>query len=196
MEIPKLMMIPVVAMLVAGCIPNKTVSIFPLYDEDSLTTDSALAGTWSDGEHESWTFKALDGKKYQLSIVNEDGKAGESTESDKTEFEAHLVQLAGQLFLDLYTEDAGSFGAPAHVFATIQIQKDTLHLAWFDVDWMKEKLKQEPYLSYSTTSDGKVILTARTRDLQYFFSRNAWSAGEDSARTKLHRLPNQEGNSQ
>jgi hypothetical protein len=91
--------------------------------------------------------------------------------------------------LDLYSEDAGPTGAPAHVFARVKIEKNALHIEWFDDDWLKDQLKQETYLSSINTPGGRIVLTAHTPELQYFYSRHAWDREADTREGEFHRIP-------
>jgi hypothetical protein len=176
--------------LAAGCIPNKVVSMFPLYDEQTLTVEPNLVGSWAADQKSTWTFTKSESKAYRLVIAEVPDNPGEEKPDDEgMELEARLVQLSGRLFLDLYSEDAGPTGAPAHVFARVKIEKNALHIEWFDDDWLKDQLKQETYLSSINTPGGRIVLTAHTPELQYFYSRHAWDREADTREGEFHRIP-------
>ena len=164
-----------VAVLLSGC---DVVSIYPLYDDLTLSFEPELVGSWKAGDDETWTFTAGEKNMYRLVVRRlEDHDAGE-TAIEETKFEAAVVRLAGRLFLDLMSDDHGSTGAPAHIFARIELGDDVLRIGWLNDSWMKEKLKTDTYISSVAASHGKTVITAPTRDLQSFFRAYAW---EDEA---------------
>lgn len=166
----------VMALFLTGC--NDFVSLYPLYDDLSLTFDPAFVGSWEVEEGETWTFKKGDeARKYKVTIADATGDEGKP---ETHELEGGLVNLSGRLFLDLSSDDTGLTGAPAHIFARVRIVRDygdgenKLEVAWLSHYWMEETLKQEKQLTHMPASHGKTIITAPTLDLQDFFRRHAW----------------------
>ena len=173
------------ALFLVGC--DDFVSIHPLYDESTLTSDPSLAGTWTSTEGNIWTFAPSKGRKYQLTVTDSP-RPSEKSEEEKWEFEAGLVELSGRLFLDLCGKDSGITGAPAHIFARIRIDKSSrdgnvLEVAWLVQSWMKKQIDTGTYLTSLPPAHGRTILTASTRDLQDFFRRHAWD--EEAFSTEL-----------
>ncbi len=83
------------AALLTGCVP---MTLFPLYSDETLTFEPLLLGTWTgEDEDERWTFSAHNPHSYRLVHRDEEGRKGI--------FEGHLVELGGELFLDLFPED-------------------------------------------------------------------------------------------
>ena len=165
-----------VAVLLSGC---DVVSIYPLYDDLTLSFVPELLGSWKAGDDETWIFTSGKKNMYRLVVVRElQAQDAEKTAIEETKFEAAVVRLAGRLFLDLMSDDHGSTGAPAHIFARIELRDDVLRIGWLNDSWMKEKLKTDTYISSVAASHGKTVITAPTRDLQSFFRAYAW---EDEA---------------
>ena len=85
------------ALLVGGC---WTLSIEPLYTEADIVSEFGLVGVWGDtsgSSDETWTFLMTQEGRYRLITEEEDAPDGV--------FEAHLVRLGDQLYLDLYPEE-------------------------------------------------------------------------------------------
>ena len=161
--------------VLAGCDEGQpVVSLHPLYDERTLTFEPMLVGSWKQ-EEDTWTFKKSEGGLYRLLVEDK-------SSDDKTiEFEAAVVQLAGFLFLDLCSTKSGETGAPAHAFFRLRIADDSLSIAELDEKWIEKELV-ESQLAH-IRAHGKIVITAPTIDLQYFFRKHALDAGafhEDS----------------
>ena len=172
----RLLILPLAALILTAC--NDFVSLYPLYDDLTLTVEPPLTGSWRTHEGDVWTFAPSDDRKYKLTVTSV-STVGDKTTEETFEFEAGLVELSGRLFLDLCGEASGATGAPAHIFARVEIEKDLLEgnkleVAWLDSSWMKERLAEEKYLTHLPPSHGRTILTAPTPDLQDFFRRHAW----------------------
>ena len=166
----------VMALFLTGC--NDFVYLYPLYDDLSLIFEPAFLGSWEVERDEMWTFKKADEPRmYKVTITDT------SDDKDKPkayELEGGLVRLSGRLFLDLSSDDTGLTGAPAHIFARVQIVRDDrdgtnkLEVAWLSASWMEEALAQESHLTHLPPSHGKTTIMAPTMDLQDFFRRHAW----------------------
>ena len=179
------------ALLLPSCVP----SLNPLYTENDLVFDPALIGTWGeDTGKESWAFEKSGDKKYKLRQTDEHGRVAE--------FEAHLVKLKEQRFLDLFLVDPGAdtewkmnqhaaFGIilrPAHMFMKVRQIEPALQLAYLDPDWLKKYLEKNPkalrheevWNPSSDRNDKQILLTAETKDLQKFILQHAGEAfGKD-----------------
>ena len=150
------------------CVP----SLSPLFTEKDLIADPALVGTWSaEGSEETWTFEAREGKSYRL-VIRGDGKTAA--------FEAHLLVLRGRRFLDLFPDrealeatDLGTFYqltlVPAHLFLKVGELGPELELSLLETKWLDELLARHPRaIDHRRHSDGGIVLTASTRELQRF----------------------------
>lgn len=176
----------IVVVLLLGC---DVVSIYPLYDDITLSFEPELVGSWKAGDDETWTFTAGKKNMYRL-VIRELRHDAERTAIEETNFDAAVVRLAGRLFLDLMSDDHGITGAPAHLFARIELRDGVLRIDWMNDSWMREKLKTDIYMT-SLASDGKTVITAPTRELQLFFRAYAWDdeafGGQHSENTSLLR---------
>ena len=163
------------AALLAGC---WTLSIEPLYTEETLTYTDDLVGTWGnpdDPDDETSTFLPESDSTYRL-IIKEEG------EPDGV-FEAHLVRLDGRLYLDLLPEEPECGGElyvshmlPAHSFWLTSLEGHALSLDILDPDWIKENIDAGRVAIDHVRRDDAVVLTASTPELQQFVIAHADSA--------------------
>src|SRR5688500_7739968 len=81
-------------LIAAGCVP----SLNPLYTEADVIFEPWLIGTWAEPDSTStWEFSKAGAKKYKLVQTDSDGQ--------KAAFEARLVKLKDQRFLDIVLTD-------------------------------------------------------------------------------------------
>lgn len=171
----------IIALLItAGCFVR---SIHPLYTEKDLISDDSLPGVWKDSDEpdaNTWSFIKED-RAYKL--THTDGRG------NKAEFEVHLLQLGKFRFMDIYLtgfdrdlgEKLNGFGllhlVPAHTFMRVDsIEKDKMELRFFNLDWLKKYIKENPqaidHILIGEKGDEDVILTANTMQLQKFVLNN------------------------
>ncbi len=63
---------------------------------------------------------------------------------------------------------------PVHTFAKVEIENDEIKIYRFDQEWLDDLFKQRKVrIKHEETSDGQIILTAPTSDLQKFFEKYA-----------------------
>jgi len=63
---------------------------------------------------------------------------------------------------------------PVHTFAKVEIEKDEVRIFRFDFEWLDDLFKQRKVrIKHEETSDGQIVLTAPTEDLQKFFEKYA-----------------------
>jgi hypothetical protein len=172
-----------------GCLP--VASLHPLFNEKDIVFDEKLLGTWVDPNSSSrttWEFKLVDGhpNTYSLIFSDQEGKKGL--------FEAYLVKLKKQLFLDVRpseppwkSDDPNKlqweynvlFLLPAHGFAKVSAHavsgasriEPQLKLRMAGGDKFKAFLERDPNAVKHTILGERIILTAETRELQEFFSK-------------------------
>ncbi len=173
----RIFLIALIAAFLQSCIP----SIHPLYTDDTLVFRQDLVGlfsdvneTWSE-EGSEWVFKqSKDGKGYDLTV-----KDGEATK----QFDVHMVKLGQHYFLDFFssskeTHESAIFALapnfPAHTFAKIIFTDKGFELRQFNPDWLEKLFKEKKIrLKHEVNSEGTVILTAPSRDLQKFVAKYA-----------------------
>ena len=150
-------------------------SVHPFYQDDDIVFEKRLIGTWmeqkekEDDDPQSWSFSEGRENSYQLDI-----KGGDTT----MEFDAHLFELGGFRFLDLYSQRRAVSEIPAHHLFRIGKIGSALELQVLSLDWIKEWSTEHPEgIAHVQAPDsekpedpdkGEVILTAGTKALQRF----------------------------
>ena len=153
-----------------GCIVP---CLHPIYTEKDLVFDKGLVGVWGD-EEEFWDFAKGDGKSYNLK-VKVDGKPGT--------FVAHLVDIKGQRYLDIFPRDLDSdeqdvplqwaLCLPYHVFMRIDEIGPKLKMTTPDADWLEKHLEENPKALKHEMVEDAVVVTAKTKALQAFLAKIA-----------------------
>ncbi len=172
-----------------GCIP---VALSPFYQEADLVSDPALVGLWRDkpDSKESWKFEAGKDKAYRLTITEEEGASP---------FVAHLFQINGQRFLDLFPDDSAmndmkqaslyKFSLiPGHLLLRVKQIEPSLQSQVLDYDWLKKFLHEHPtalaHQYVGENSDhARLVFTGPTAQLQQFIKQqlnnpDAWSKSD------------------
>lgn len=154
------------AVLLAACIP----SVHPFYTEKDLVNDPRLLGEWEEAGEQSWKFEPAEGKGYKLTITEKENKQGK--------FDARLLKLKDEFFLDLIATDcefakdqADIVGAsifPGHLLVRVTQFAPELKIAFFDFDWLAKHLENNPKALMHHTEDKRILLTASTEELQRF----------------------------
>lgn len=158
------------AMLATGC---WMLSINPLYFESDLILEPSLVGVWNDpkgGSSKTWTIEAAEGKTYHLTTQESDAPDGS--------FEAHLLRLGGNLYLDLYpdeVEHGNEFQighlVPAHSIWRMTLKGDDLSLDCIDANWLEAKIDSGLVSIDHIRPENVIVLTASTKDLQAFVQK-------------------------
>jgi hypothetical protein len=156
-----------VGLLIAGCVP----SLNPVYRASDLVFDESIVGAWTqDGAQ--WDFKSRDAKSYHLVYTDKDGRQGR--------FIAHLANLDGNLFLDLFPADAASEQqsgfykfhlVPIHTIYRVK-SLTPLELAAIDYKWLEAELDKRPQTVPSAVFDGRRLITGSTDDVRAFVVSN------------------------
>jgi len=154
------MMMPVAMMALTGCFDMR--SVYPIYTDATALTEPALVGTWQTKDAKEQLIVAEAGDHtYRLTYIDDNGEA--------TRYELHLVKIGGTLVADLLPGGEGS-GIPAHSFARMALDGDSLKITFLDSDTLREKAK-EAGLAY--TKDNEFIaLVAPTAAVRAFIEKN------------------------
>lgn len=149
----------------AGCLP----SLHPLYNDKTLIFKEGLIGKWM-GDDSVWQFSRTGEKEYELRIHNDEEELGR--------FAAHLVEIKGLMFLDLFPddeplEDLDDFYKihllPVHTFMKVDQINPNLRLRMIDYDEVKEMIESNPnVIKHEVVDDDRIVLTAGTEELQNF----------------------------
>ena len=148
------------ALILAGCVP----SLHPLYTEESTVFKDSLLGTWISDSGAKCKFTESGKTNYELLYVDE----------APVRFEARLIELGGVTFLDLYQQENEYSLVRAHLIARVTIGKDSISIALLNYDWLRKLSDQNKLnLAHERLTDGTLVLTASTRELQAFILSNA-----------------------
>lgn len=171
MRVSKLIAIAL-AMAIPACIP----SLHPLYtdkDKDSVF-EPALVGAWEQTDRSStWEFVAKDNNAYRLVYTDKEGRPGA--------FEARLIKLDQQMFLDLFPEEPtlseNAFYKVhllrAHTFLRVSLDGSELLLAGMNPTWLGGLLQTKPAAIRHETVNHTIVLTAAPKELQEFVAKYA-----------------------
>jgi len=150
---------------VAGCIP----SMNPVYLSQDLVFDTSVIGMWRQpNSKETWEFAKRDNKSFNLVYTNEEGQQGK--------FIAHLARIDGNLFLDLYPDEAQSNAVgfykfhlvPIHTIYLVRRTSPNLELAAVNYPWLDDYLDDHPSEIQHATFGGRKLITAPTEQVQAF----------------------------
>ena len=186
MRMVKLLIVTILASLITACVP----SLHPLYNDKDLIFDRSLVGVWvsddGDGSKAIWTFTKSGKNNYAL-LAADDG--------EPARFEARLVKLNDQLFLDILPVEPPvendfyrSLTIRAHLFAKIDIAEDEFLVSLMDPDWVRQQLENDAVtLSHQKLANGEVLLTASTGELQAFMVMHGSDRGAFGDPAKFRR---------
>jgi hypothetical protein len=163
-----------------------TGSLHALYEHDDqhLTYDPALEGTWQQIGNECQTCRLLitgDSKaqQYTLQLIDlHDTKCNcGSGDGPEIKFEGRLVQLGTQRFLDAFPQGDISMGAiPAHNIFKITVEGDSLSMVAPSDDWLCDASEVEQ-ARLGECRNRDFVLTAATELLQDFMQNHAEDEG-------------------
>jgi hypothetical protein len=152
-------------LLLSGCLP----SLNAVFTEENLVFDPSVVDVWTQpGAKAKWDFAQRGEKAYTLVYTDNEGREGR--------FVAHLAEIEGTLFLDLYPENietgASPFFdihlAPMHTIYLVRQTEPTLELAAIDYPWLDKFLAEHPDAIQHAVFNGRKLITAPTKDLQEF----------------------------
>lgn len=174
-----------VGLALAGCYVQ---SLNTLVTDDIVTYDAELVGTWVAEDDEEFVFTLVDTAQGTYALLcDESGSQGR--------FEAFLVELGGQNFLDIYPEEPQSENGfykdhllRVHNILRVQRTVDTLWVADFDAEWLATMIDQKKVTIDHVPLDGAVLLTAPTKDLQTLVRKYAKSTEAFSDPVRLRRM--------
>lgn len=183
-----------------ACVP----CLNPLFTEKELVLDEAILGSWVDEEHASWVFEQSTEDSYLLTYHPlEAGWPLSSVPGNPVRFEARLVRLGDDLFLDLFPDaypDSQALGndlalfhlVPAHTFSRIWIDQEGIKLGMLDPEWLERGLAAgEIEIAHKRGEEG-VLLTAATSELQAFARTFADNKEAFGVITQLVRVEEQQ----
>ena len=177
MKLWLLLLLIVACCFLAGC---PSYSLYPLYTGQDAVFVPALEGTWIDpgsDAKEGFSFQKSGDHGYTLTIDDPSTKLRQT-------YDAHLVRLGDQLFMDIAWSDQTlngvkldpPIGAVAtHVIWKVEISEDDLAYAMLD----DEAIKQQGGLPGANSfyrSEDRLLITACTDDLRRYVAAHAKDA--------------------
>ncbi len=178
------------AAFVSGCGP--LASLYPLWDNDHLTANPGLIGTWISDDDDVLKISAAGDLKYSVTFANSDGVS---------RYEARLVCLDDRLYLDLFP-DAGSLSkllsaqaylpvVPTHFFARLSVSRDSLEIALLDEEPLEKMVERgEVDIPLLKWEEGLLLAaeTGRVQELLVDFADDEqfW---EEAAQFRRHDRP-------
>lgn len=193
------MAVALVSLLQAGCEDGGSefaVSLRPFYSEADLQSDPLLAGTWRDKEGDvTFTFEQSAEKEYKLVVKEKEGE-----KESAGEFEAHLVRLGGNLFLDFFPKslhEGDDFYrvhfVRGHSIARIEIGLDSSEMTFLSASWLKRKIEEKSIDTPHEKVDGSLVLTGTVEEVQDIVFLHAEEEGAFSEPLTLERQQVEEG---
>lgn len=175
------------ALLLAGCLP----SLHPLYNDKTLIFKEELIGKWMGDDDVLWQFTRSGDKEYELKICEDEKEIGR--------FSAHLTQIKGLMFLDLYPDeeqlkDLSDFYKmhilPVHTFMKVDHINPKLQLRMIDYDKAVKMIENDPnVIKHEVVDDDRIVLTAGTEELQNFVVEHVETIfSDETSATKLEPL--------
>jgi hypothetical protein len=157
-------------------------SLCPLYTEADAVTEPALEGTWMSADTQEMgkiSFCKSQNGGYEFSVFDPDTKI-------RQRYDAELVRLAGQLFMDIkFTEETlngvsvdSPIGVlPMHEIMKVRISGDELAFAGLEDDAIQKPNESggSP-LKYQLVNPGwfeQLLITADTEDLRRYVAAHA-----------------------
>ena len=164
--------------LLTGCVVS---ALHPIY---SLTCEwKPQLSKEAETSNVSWSFsKPIEPDAYTLTHTDYDGKQGE--------FSAHLRQIEGEMFLDLFPGEHESLGINvlyafhfvlAHTFVLCQQEQSKWDLRFMNLGWLKKHWKAVPdaiaHEVMTVNKENQIVITAGTHELQKFVVKHVNTLG-------------------
>jgi hypothetical protein len=183
-------LLPGFLLLMAGCVS----SVHPLYTAQDVIFDPTVLGVWTDEDSkETWALTRAGEKEYKLIHTDEDGRKGE--------FVAYLLNVKGQMFLDLYPVEPehrqSSFYHDhllrVHKFVAVFQIEPTIRISYLDPEWLKKFLDMYPSALKAEKVEGEVLITASPEETQKFLLAHLKTEGAFSEQCELVRSGRPQG---
>lgn len=155
--------------LAGGCIPT----LNPVYTEKDLVFEPSVLGAWTQPNNDSvWRLEKRDDTSYRLLITEKGGARGQ--------FIAHLANMEGALFLDLFPEEIEGDASglyklhlvPIHTVYRVNKLEPTLELAAVDFNRLEKLLSERPRAVEHINVSGGKLITAPPDKVRQFVLKN------------------------
>lgn len=111
-------------------------------------------------------------KSYRLTVIDK-------KEDTETAYTAHLVELGGDLFLDLYPithYNSNTFSDnyfPVHTFYKVEITEEEFTMIHFDLEKLNDLFESNLIRLRHENVEGTILITAQPKELQKFLDKYA-----------------------
>lgn len=164
--------------LLTGCVVT---SVYPFYTAKDVVFDPALIGTWAEAgstnaANEHWRFEKMERQSYKFTVQEKE---------KRTEYDAHLFKLKGQLFLDFCPRERPNDSLPPHYLLKVTRIEPALELNMLNYDWLKKLIEKDSKAvrhivvakKLGESGEGDVVLTEDTAGLQKFMLKHEKTEG-------------------
>lgn len=131
----RLALLAAILTLAPACL---VLNVHPLYDDETLTWEPALVGSWLDeDDRASLQIDRGEWKSYTIRYAHP-VETGQVT--------GYLTAVGDDRFLDVMPsrgQDRGAFLIPVHAVLRLRLEGDQLELTPFSYDWMADRLRTE-----------------------------------------------------
>ncbi len=174
-----------VCVVLAGCVTT----LNQIYTDKDLTFDKSILGDWQDADTpETYSLSQSGENEYHLLYTNEEGIPAE--------FTLHLVRIDSLLFFDVFPDEPDLGGnefyeihfLPVHSFVRVVQTDPEFLLATINSDWLDDYVQEHPGQIAGQDTEGELVLTAQTEDLQRFLIKMASTEGAFNEPGELIRL--------
>jgi hypothetical protein len=153
------------ALISPGCL---VLSLQPAYDNESIVSDDALVGSWSNTDDQTEaTIERGEWRSYRITY-----KDRFATRT----FQGNLTKIGAATFLDL-TElrgvDPGPYLVPVHGVFRVEIAGNTLTATPFDYNWFSRAIAQKTMVRLSAAVDDRrnAIVTSPTPEFRRWLAQ-------------------------
>ena len=184
------MALAMLAIFSMGCVP----SLQPLIDDEAATFEPALVGTWVATDDDKWRRLAPGETSTEdrwiverkgVSVSYEMKSIGEEADAKAQIYSARVAKFSTGLYLELRADADDNVADEimalhligVSTFYRIEIKGDTLQHFILDPDWLEERLESRAVRLPHEKVDGRLVITASTKQLQRFIERHGADPG-------------------
>jgi tetratricopeptide (TPR) repeat protein len=162
-------------MLAACESPRDVYFLEPLFDDRDGLVKGTLEGVWADEEEASvLSIEESEAKTYRI-----DWRQG----GDWNRYRARLGQLGGEFYFDLWPDPAANSNAATegerllHSIYRVQLDSEGLRLLPLNLNHLEQQIRAGTLLLPYEPSEGDLVFTAPTSDLQTLIIQNSSQEG-------------------
>ncbi len=140
--------------------------------EESIDSEKAKDKSSKRESDYEGSIAVFEEKSYELTVVDKDKES-------EMRYAAHLVDIGGDLFMDLYpithysSSDFSDNYFPVHTFYKVEITENSFTMIHFDLDKLNDLFESNLIRLGHENVDGTILITAQPKELQKFFDKYA-----------------------